>query len=607
MCGIIGAINSNFGANIYSAIDSIKSRGPDATNIIKNGNTLLGHTRLSVIDLEEGHQPMSSIDQRYTLCFNGEIYNYKELRSELELLGITFKTKSDTEVLLNALIAWGKHGINKLNGMFAFALWDSHKKELLMARDRLGIKPLFYATKNGFIFSSSAKSFLKFDPKFSELSPNGVRDFLGYHTTLSPESIFKHVHQLPPAHLLVWSETNTKIERYWEIDHFKNSNQDFEELLFNTEKALSDSIRRQLVADVPVGAFLSGGIDSSLLVHYASNNTSCLKTFSVQFEGEKYDETNAALDVSKKYSTNHTIIPAKKIGPDELTEAISHLDQPLSDPAYVPTYFLSKTTKQNVTVSLSGDGADELFGGYERYLRTVDKYPNSFSKNTLKKLIELNLAPGALTRKSLTGSDMMLYLKTDLAYWHGGRKAFKSWLNKEFLDQTDPTSYMSNWINEILRLQRKGASYTEALMKADLSTYLSDNCLVKTDRASMGHGLEVRVPYLDNTVIDQAERAKNSFLIDSLQTKKTLFNLAKRHLPSSVWDRPKHGFTVPIRENLKKQWSDLALESIRNLQLKTNFLDKGTLEKVLSDITQGRKHSSVIYSLTVLGVWLESF
>ena len=605
MCGIIGAINSNYCEKIYSAIDTIKSRGPDATKIIKNGNTLLGHTRLSVIDIEDGHQPMVSEDQRFSLCFNGEIYNYKELRSDLESQGITFKTKSDTEVLLNALITWGKHGITKLNGMFAFALWDSYKKELLLARDRLGIKPLYYATKNGFIFSSSAKSFLQFDSIFSELSPNGIRDFLGYHTTLSPETIFKHVHQLPPAHFLVWSEKNTQIERYWEIDHFKNGNQDFEELLFNTEKVLSDSIKRQMVADVPIGAFLSGGIDSSLLVHYASNYTSSLKTFSVQFEGNKYDETNSALDVSKKYSTDHTIIPAKEIGPDELIEAISHLDQPLSDPAYVPTYFLSKATKKHVTVSLSGDGADELFGGYGRYLRTIDNYPDSISKNILKKLIEFNLSPGALTRQSLAGPDMMLYLKTDLAYWHGGRKAFNSWINKEFLEQTDPKSYMSNWISEVLRLKCKGAGYTEALMKADLSTYLSENCLVKTDRASMGHGLEVRVPYLDNTVIDLTERAANKFLIDQSNTKKPLFTLAKKNLPESVWNRPKHGFSVPLKTNLSGAWKEVLTDSLNDLAgEKWILMDQKTIQPIKNN---SNYYTSVIYSLLVLSIWRKSF
>ena len=375
-----GPLGTPWRDSLGAGLDTLAARGPDDAGILDLGEALFGHRRLAVIDLAGGPQPMTSADGRLALVFNGEIYNFRELRRELEGRGHAFRTHSDTEVLLHGFREWGRDLLAQLDGMFAFAVWDREAHRLFAARDRLGVKPLFYSTASGLTLASTLAPFFALAGFPRRLDYEALRDYLAFQTPLSPHTFLREVRQLPPAGLLAYDAPTGHLEsrRYWEIPPPGRNVPDQETLLAETDAALRESVRRQLVADVPLGAFLSGGIDSSLMVHYmAEAGGQPLKTFSVRFAEAEFDESPHARAVAERYGTEHHVIEAPAITPERLLTAIRALDQPLADPAYVPTFELSRLTRAHVTVALSGDGGDELFGGYPRFRDQEDDHPDA--------------------------------------------------------------------------------------------------------------------------------------------------------------------------------------------------------------------------------------
>ncbi|MCG6951936.1 MAG: asparagine synthase (glutamine-hydrolyzing), partial [Betaproteobacteria bacterium] len=538
MCGILGLVDTPWQASAEAALEPLRTRGPDANGFWRGPEVILGHTRLSVIDLAGGAQPMVSSHGRHVIVYNGEIYNFQALRSELEAGGERFATRSDTEVILRGYAVWGREVVSRLDGIFAFAIWDANERKVFAARDRLGVKPLFYSAQSGLVFASTLAPFLRLRGFPRGLDYEALRDYLAFQAPLAPASFLAAVRQLEPAHWLEWQDGRLRTERYWSIPR-PVERETASDPLPELDALLASSVRSQLVSDVPLGAFLSGGIDSSLIVHYmAQAQASPLATFSVRFAEQGYDESPAALAVARRYATEHHVLEAPQIGADALAEALGALDQPLADPAYVPTYVLSRLARRQVTVALSGDGGDELFGGYARFLDTEDANPDHAGKRLLRALIRSGLAPGALLRRSLAGQDLLLYRRTELGPWPVSRKSLARYLQADALAQAKPADTLGLWRR--LATSFGGRMDSAALMRADLWTYLSENCLVKTDRASMAHGLEVRVPLLGNAVVDYAlARPAQSHL--SPQPKALLRALAHEKLPEEVWGRPKHG------------------------------------------------------------------
>jgi len=602
MCGILGFIDTPWNDDAFIGLKSLFSRGPNEQDLWRGDNVIFGHTRLSVIDLQGGHQPIISKDNRFVLVFNGEIYNYKELRNELQMSGHVFATKSDTEVVLNAFIQWNDKITLHLDGMFAFSIWDTLKKKLFCARDRVGIKPFFYSFEKGFSFSSSLNSFIDIPNFPKDLNFHALRDFLSFQTCLAPDSFLDKVMQLPPASQLTWDLETRKltIDRYWEPSKIDLSI-DKNEAVNETDRILRNSVKSQLMSDVPLGAFLSGGIDSSLMIHYMSEaGAKSIDAFTLRFGQNDYDETPYAKEVSDYFGCRHHILDSPKITGDMWTNSINQLDQPLADPAYVMTNALSQLTQQHVTVSLSGDGGDELFSGYERFNITPDKYAKKYFQNTLRSLIDAGVLPESLLRRSLYGREMIFYKHVELGPWLKSRKSLYNVFDDQFYSKVEIEKTLHVWRNLAKDMS------TRDLMNADLWTYLSENCLTKTDRASMAHGLEVRVPMLGNDMLNFATSLPKEFHYDNKGGKRILRGLAKKYLPESTWNRKKHGFSVPLQDLFNNEWEEPIDDLVSRCNKIAPFLDEKFVQKLWKDAKIKKSSRRLAYTFAVLLQWLES-
>lgn len=606
MCGILGFVGTRWRNQVDRALARLAPRGPDARSVLEIGETTLAHARLAVIDIDGGRQPMLSRDGRYAIVFNGEIYNFAELRLQLENLGYRFSTRSDTEVLLHGYAAWKEALLPRLDGMFAFAIWDKMEKRLFAARDSVGIKPfMFAAIDSGIVFASTLAPFLALDGFPHRLNAEALRDYLAFQTPLAPHTFLADVRALPPGHYLRFDAQKTQLETtlWWKIPQPSPCLDDHETLVARTDAALRESVRRQLVADVPLGAFLSGGIDSSLMVHYmASAGTRPLKTFSLRFADEGFDETLYARAVAQQYGCEHHELEAPAITGQVFAKTIADLDQPLADPAYVMTHALSHLTRQHVTVAISGDGGDELFCGYPRFLDTEYLHPQRRGQALLRRLIEAGAAPAALMRHSLWGRELLHYRRVELGAWPG-RKNLARFLAPDIRAAAQVDRTVGRWLDIIDSLTER--MDTSTLMRADLWTYLSENCLVKTDRASMAHGLEVRVPMLGKPVLDMVLGLPSEMHLGAEGGKFLLREIARRHLPESVWNRPKHGFSVPLENLFRGAWRETCRDVVERSNTIAPFLDSKAVENAWLSMLHRRGSRRLAYTLVVLLLWLD--
>ena len=606
MCGILGLIDTPWRTSAGAALAALASRGPDENTLTDTGRAIFGHTRLAVIDLAAGKQPMRSPDGRLTLVFNGEIYNFRELRNALEILGYVFTTRSDTEVILHGYAAWGRDLLPRLDGMFAFAIWDQQRAKLFAARDRLGIKPFFYSATQGFAFASTLAPFFQLAGFPRRLDYEALRDYLAFQTCLAPHTLLADVRQLPPASWLSFDADSRHIEsgRWWTIPAPDKVAITPNELTASIDAAFKESIKRQLVADVPLGAFLSGGIDSSLAVRYmAEAGASPLKTFSMRFAEEGYDETDAALAVARAFGTEHTVLEAPAIDAETFTRAIADLDQPLADPAYVMTWELSRQTRRHVTVALSGDGGDELFAGYPRFIDEEACFPQRPGQAMLRRLIKAGIAPGSLTRRALWGQELLRYRRVELGPWPRSRKSLAAYLSPDAYQHAHPENTLGLWQQQANAFG--GQMDTASLMRADLWTYLSENCLAKTDRASMAHGLEVRVPLLGQPVLDAALRLPASVHFDNGGGKAIMRCIARDSLPEAVWNREKHGFSVPLHAYFNGAWQSACEAAIADCARIAPFLDTPAVTRLWQEARAGKASRRLAYTLVVLLLWLD--
>jgi asparagine synthase (glutamine-hydrolysing) len=610
MCGILLAVGEGFRADFAVALAALRSRGPDASATLAHGEARLGHARLAVIDIEGGRQPMTTADGRLAMVYNGEIYNFAALRGELEAAGHAFATRSDSEVLLTGYRHWGEAVLQKLDGMFAFAIHDRADGSVFLARDRLGIKPLFWGTHGGgLVVASTLAPFFAFAAFPKRLDAEGLRDYLAFQTPLAPHTLVRDIRALPPGACLRWNAgvgAGAAARHWWTVPDATERAPDREALLGEMDGLLAQAVKDQLVADVPLGAFLSGGIDSSLVVHYmaqaASSSSGALKTFSVRFAEAGFDESRQARAVAERYATEHHVLDAPQLTADTLATALADLDQPLADPAYIPTWALSRLTRQHVTVALSGDGGDELFGGYPRFLDIAERHPDSAGKRVLRALLRHGLAPASLSRRALAGPALLLYRRVEVGDYPGSRKDLRRYLAPEIAAAARPQATLELW----RELAARHGNYDRgALLRADLWTYLSENCLAKTDRASMAHGLEVRVPLLANALQDRVLRLPAEVHFDAGGGKALLRALARRHLPEAVWNRAKHGFSVPLRGNLAGPWRDWCEAQLAAAGQRAPWLDRAALGRLHAGALRGRASVRLLYTLLVLIAWLD--
>ena len=574
MCGIVGVAGEKITRddNFRVQCDALKHRGPDSSGIWRSsdGTVALGHRRLAIIDLSEaGNQPMPAEGGDVQVVLNGEIYNYRELRSKLEAIGRRFVSASDTEVLLQAYAQWDTACLEHLNGMFAFAIYDSRKRRLFLARDRAGEKPLFYHHRNGKLaFASELKALLT-QPSFPRvLNPEGLDHFLAYGYVPGDLCLIQGVHKLPPAHFLTYFVDSDKISvsRYWTLPEFAEGIRwSVEQLVDELEVLLAESVKLQLAADVPVGILLSGGIDSSLITALAARvSKSPVRTFTVALPGEgRYDEGPDAKLVAAHFGTRHTELVAEPATVDLLPELARQYDEPVGDSSMVPTYMVSKLIRQSCTVALGGDAGDELFGGYLHYSRVQNHLRwRAMLPSVLKRSIAgvAGLLPTGLRGRTYLRSLGM----PDRDAWVGATLHFDSATRRRLapltrmVQGTPPESYR-------LRAGLGGRTPLQAMTRADFQTYLPEDILAKVDRASMLASLELRAPFLDYRIVEFAfGRVPDELRATGKKRKVLLRLLAERLLPSRLGLDRKQGFSLPLDSWFKGSWGNYLSDVLRS-------------------------------------------
>ena len=624
MCGIAGRVNFLSGAPVTRKVVEgmcglLAHRGPDGWDVHVDGPVGLGHRRLAIIDLSSaGTQPMSTADGRLWITFNGEIYNFLDLRAELEARGHVFRSRTDTEVILAAYETYGVECLGRLRGMFAFAIWDARRRRLFAARDRLGQKPLHYwIDRDGIAFASEPKAFLA-DPAFTpEADPAAIVEYLAFQYVPAPRSAFRGLRKLPPAHYLVVQDGNVRIERYWRLSYARKRPLNEADAAEELRDRLSEAVRLRLISDVPLGAFLSGGIDSGTVVALmAACGSGPVKTFSIGFEQKEYDELPAARLVAERYGTDHHEFVVRPHALRLLPALVWHYNEPFADSSAIPTFVLSELTRRHVTVALNGDGGDENFAGYERYranvvARYLDRIPRLLRASVAQ-------AAGHIPRGGNPRSVLSRGRRFFEAAAQDREQRYVSWMSHfnanlrrevctpEFLAAaaTDPDERLLN-----AYAQSDATDFVDATLDVDVNNYLPDDLLVKVDIASMAHGLEARSPFLDHELMEFAASLPSDLKLKAGAKKYILKQAARPLLPSEILDRPKMGFGVPIdawfRTELKELVSDLVGSAA--------FRDRGILQpfriqRLIEEHVDGvRSWHYQLWNVLMLELWYRAF
>jgi asparagine synthase (glutamine-hydrolysing) len=621
MCGIVGKIN--FQSDHYVHFDQIKwmadslrHRGPDDEGIWVNRSVGLGQRRLSIIDLsEDGRNPMCNEDGTVWITFNGEIYNFQELRSELEAKGHKFRSRTDTEVIVHLYEEYGSALIQHLRGMFAFALWDTRLRQLMLVRDRLGVKPLYYSlTKSGLLFGSEIKAILA----SGEISPTpdstSIHQFLLWQCIPSPRTGFNEIKKLPPASFLLWqAKSGVRIEKYWELDCSQQLDANVDEITERVENLTEEATRIRLVADVPVGIFLSGGIDSACVLAAArKSNSKRIKTFSVSFSDKAYDESRYARIVAKHFDTDHHEFEAGLKIMDVLPQMARLFDEPFADAAAVPTYYLSKLTRQHVTVALSGDGGDEAFGGYDRYkalkaLGWFSRVPGSKWLKSMYSLIPYSSGKHSRLRYArellkISGQEPQVQY-TSMFLGMFGSEQWKSLYSADFRN-----SLNGEGDDNFLSWDSNGRDNLSRAMAADTQRYIPDCLNVKVDICSMAFGLEVRSPFLDHKLIEFAARIPSRLKIHGMKQKYILKRAFAKDLPAEILRRGKSGFSVPLAEWFRGDLREFARDTLTSKQSNVrSMFQLPMINQMFEEHAAGTRNWHVqLWRLLILENWLQA-
>jgi len=622
MCGIAGFV----GASIRDVSDHqnsivlkrmcqvIAHRGPDDQGMMVKDGVALGMRRLAIIDLVAGHQPISGEDGSVTTVFNGEIYNYRELQRDLEGRGHHFQTNSDTEVIVHAYEEYGSACVNLFRGMFAFALWDSRARKLFLARDRVGKKPLYYTStpEGSFVFGSELKSLLQHPEVSPKINVEAVDAYLTFGYVPDPLSIFQDIHKLPPGHRLTHIDGRVTVEKYWDFCFEPVEARREEDYLDELRALLDEAVRIRLVADVPLGALLSGGIDSSTIVGLMSRYTSRpVKTFSIGFREDSYNELKYARVAAKHFGTEHHEFIVTPESCDIVDKLVWHFDEPFADPSAIPTYIVSKLARQYVTVVLSGDGGDELFGGYTRYVidhrRSGFAYLPRFFRYGIMQPLSRRLPHGAW------GRNYIYNVALDPVDRYTDGMSFFTTLNKLSLYPADFRRQLSGGgIHERFREYAMSVQTGQALdrlLYLDSKTYLPGDILTKVDRMSMAVSLEARAPLLDHKLIDFVTRLPASIKLKGVETKHIFKRAVRNVVPDEILDRPKQGFGIPIQKWIKEQLRELTHETLTEPRtLQRGYVEPRYIKKLLDEHERERRdHSMALWVLLMLELWHRTF
>lgn len=623
MCGITGIVGNNLNSSVYQPAiqkmtDAIAHRGPNSQGLWNDEHCFFGHRRLSIIDLSEaGNQPFISQDGRYILIYNGELYNYKDLKFELQRaehgsknIPYIFKTNTDTEVILASYLRWGNNCMKRFNGMFAFAIWDTVEQKLLIARDRLGVKPLYYQYKNNtLVFASEIRALIYSGIVDKKINPSSVAEYIQYATVHAPNTMLQDVKVLMPGHFLELHQNNLTISQYWNINDYTKSKQDlsYKETCQKVNELLTASVERRLVADVPFGAFLSGGIDSSAIVGLMSKVSSeKIQTFNVSFDEGEFSEAKYAKQIAQKFNTQHheiKLTPADFL--NQLPEALSAIDHPSGDGPN--SYIVSKATKQaGITMALSGLGGDELFAGYDIFKRFYE----------LEKKAWLNIIPAkglvgkfiSTKKKSVQGDKTAEILALNSI---NGYQAYP--INRKLFNQTDYQSLLkkkyndSNFIFNVIKNTTTDKQHILSRVSLyEIETYMQNVLLRDADQMSMAVALEVRVPFLDYQLVEFALGVKDEYKFPHTP-KKLLTDSLGDLLPNEIVNRPKMGFTLPWKDWLKGDLREFCEDNIIQFS-KRSFVNRDAILIIWNSFLNNDPKItwSRIWHLVVLNNWINT-
>jgi asparagine synthase (glutamine-hydrolysing) len=627
MCGICGIMNHKDGGPVSRALlekmtGVLSHRGPDSHGIHIDRAAGLGHRRLAIIDRTSlGNQPMSNEDGSIWLVFDGEIYNFRSLRQQLEGKH-TFRSQSDTEVIIHLYEEYGEDCIEHLRGMFAFALWDGTEEKLFMARDRLGQKFIYYTSgPERFLFASEIKSLLQDHGLTRVPNLNALHDYLSLSYAPGAETAFKNIYRIPPAHKLVYQKGKLTLSRYWQLSYAAASGrapgpgQVKEEII----EKLTESVSLRLMSEVPLGAFLSGGIDSSSVVALMMQLTGRpVKTFSIGFNEKSHDESHYARMVSRALGTEHYEYTLSPYITSILPEVIEQYDEPFADPSAIPTYYLAKMAKQHVTVALNGDGGDENFAGYDRYVKSKLALYYHWLPSPLRRSLTFlfsRLVPGSLPHDNILGRLREFFSAGDMSL----AEMYCRWLF--FFNRYDKvnlyTDAFSSGIDtedteemiERLIHSSDGKDFTEAAVHTDVLTYLPGDLLIKMDRATMAHALESRSPFLDHTFMEYVAALPSRFKLQGLSRKWILKEAAGTLLPDEIIRRPKRGFGIPVDQWLRTQLRDAVYDILMSRSSRDRgYFKESAVEELLKQHMSGERNWQFhLWNLLVLELWHQRF
>jgi asparagine synthase (glutamine-hydrolysing) len=620
MCGIAGIVDVTGrpvdGALLRSMTTVIAHRGPDGDGIVCRGSAGLGHRRLAIIDLVTGDQPMVSDDGLIRITFNGEIYNFRELRRDLEARGAKFRTTSDTEVILRAYEAHGPECVQRLRGMFAFAILDERARRLVLARDRAGIKPLVYAWDGRrLLFASEIKAILEDPSVRRDLDLDALGEYLTFHYVPAPRTIFTAVRKLPPASTLVLSLDGGEpvVSRYWSLRFVPDVGVTEREWVERLRAELTDAVRCHMISDVPIGAFLSGGMDSSTVVALmAQASGTPIRTFSIGFDEADFDELRFARQVATRYGTDHYELVVKPNALEVLPKLAWHFDEPFADSSAIPTYYVSKITREHVTVALSGDGGDENFAGYRRYARALalherfDRGAGRLTRPLLRlasQLLPMG-APGQALAGMLGAGPLERYFRL-VTYQR--RETLRRLLSDDLAAPVSSASSPALFA----RLASEGdtADYVSTLQHIDLATYLPGDILAKVDAMSMAVSLESRVPLLDHRLMEFLATVPSTFKLRNGSGKYLLQRAMAQDLPGEILTRRKMGFGVPLGAWFRRELRDMARDVLLGSQARERGLFRPSeVESLLATHDSGRRDCSArLWSLICFELWMRQW
>lgn len=621
MCGIAGIVDATRESNITEALvremcDRIIHRGPDDEGIFVDDGAGLGMRRLSIIDLSGGHQPVFNEDHSAWIVYNGEIYNFPELRAELEGHGHRFYTRTDTEVIIHLYEEMGADCVQKLRGMFALAIYDKPRRKLLLARDRLGKKPLHYALLNEKLyFASEIKSILAVAPELAQVNTQGLLEYLYYGYIPDPLTAFTGIHKLPAGHMLEFENGTVKLRQYWDLPRYNTYTPKSEqECLEELEHRLLEATRIRLISDVPLGAFLSGGTDSSTIVALMARATSePVKTFSICFAKNDFNEAGYARAVARKFGTDHHEMVLEPDVVQTVEDLTSSLEEPFGDSSMLPTYFVSQMARRHVTVALSGDGGDEIFAGYERYrihegrriFERIPAWAREFYRDRIFPLVPRNTKGRQLSYNlSLPWRERYV----DSLSFVPSFERYSRLLSDDFRELLERSSDPRNALLRHLSNAPANDPVGE-LLYLDIKTYLVGDILTKVDRMSMLNSLEVRVPILDHQLVEWATSLPTDLKLRGKKQKYILRKLAERvGVPREVLDRPKQGFALPLVHWMRNELRDLLMILLEPRTLQRGYFEASGVRKLMDDHLQGRRELSArIWRLLIFELWHRNF